>query len=437
MIDLGEVPAAGVGEPDPARPRRSLPYRRLLGPPALALAVALGGAVPPPPPPPEPLTLPVTVRDSVRVEDGRIHVIGPGEELAGQPRSRRMMRYPVGSYTLPGLTPGPRWTLVLDGDVGFIGSGPGDLLLYSYQGDFEGGTAVAAVRPGSSEPVWNREVFLYGLAPDRATALAFEALTESFQDFVGLDTRTGATRWRVSRPAGGQMIVRDAQDRADFPERIYTLRPDGLIETWDTGTGRSAGTTRTTVPVDGRTQFWSAGGLLLVGHPDIGTVGYDGRDLTERWRAVPGLEENTYPYACGIVICLTGRPGGLAAIDPATGRDLWRNDFWAFTQPIGDRLLVGVDDLIDPELAVLDPMTGRIVADVGPWRSGGSGPEPGTAWVYRIRSPDYQMRYGVLELATGKVRVLGIAERIAGDCRFVTGVLVCRRLDSSVGVWRL
>lgn len=52
------------------------------------------------------------------------------------------------------------------------------------------------------------------------------------------------------------------------------------------------------------TQFWSAGGLLLVGHPDAGTIAFREDDLAERWRqGAPGLREPTFSYTCGVVIC--------------------------------------------------------------------------------------------------------------------------------------
>lgn len=444
VIDLGEVPSGEPGETEPVRPRGSLPYHWVLTPLAIALTVVLGGGAPPPPRPPAPLTLDVTLRDSVRVADGRVHVIGPGEKADGQPKSRRLLRYPISAYALPDLTPLNTWTTVVDGDISFVGAGLEDILIYSYQGNFAGGSAVAAVRPGSAEPVWTRPAFLFGISADRTTLLAFENGDEDLyqQDWRGVDTRTGEIRWTVPQPEGGHLTLRGAGDDGAYPSRIYTLRPDGLIESWDTVDGTLAGSVRTTVPVDQYTHFWSAGGLLMAGHPSTGTIAYSDDDLRERWRrAAPGLEENTFPYACGVVICLTGQPGDLTAIDPATGRELWHLSqprLWeGATHPAGDRLVVGTNDLTEPQLSVLDARTGRVVVEAGHWRSGGTGPEPGTVWVYRIKVPGYQLRYGILDLTTGKVRVLGTADRIAGDCRFESGVLICRRLDSSVGVWRL
>ncbi|GAA1605742.1 PQQ-binding-like beta-propeller repeat protein [Actinoplanes couchii] len=443
VIDLGEVPPDDPGDTEPVRPPGSPRHRWILTPLTVALTVALGGAVPPPPAPPEPLTLAVTLRDSVRVSGGRVHVIGPGEEAEGTPRSRRLMRYPVRSYTLPGLTPANSWTTVVDGDISYVGDGVGDILLYSYQGNFTGGNAVAAVRPGSATPVWERQAFFYAVSPDRGTVLAFRDTTAEpvRQDWLGVDTRTGAIRWQVAQPAGGHLTLRGAGDPAAYPARIYTLRPDGVIEARDTADGRLAGSVRTTIPVDKDTQFWSAGGLLLAGHPSTGTIAYGDDDLGERWRrGAPGLPENSSPAACRAVICLIERPGQLTGVDPATGRELWsvaESQVWGLSQPVGGHLLISDGDPVDAKLSVLDTATGRSVAVPGGWRSGGPGPEPDTAWVYLVRTPGYQMRYGVLDLATGQVRVLGAADEIAGDCTFESGALVCRRLDSSVGVWRL
>jgi hypothetical protein len=45
--------------------------------------------------------------------------------------------------------------------------------------------------------------------------------------------------------------------------------------------------------------------------------------------------------------------------------------------------------------------------------------------------------FASLDPATLAVRVLGAAERVSGDCQTTAEVLVCRRLDASVGIWQL
>ena len=45
--------------------------------------------------------------------------------------------------------------------------------------------------------------------------------------------------------------------------------------------------------------------------------------------------------------------------------------------------------------------------------------------------------YGLLDPAELAVRVLGSADRVSGECRASTGVMICRLIDASVAVYRL
>ena len=45
--------------------------------------------------------------------------------------------------------------------------------------------------------------------------------------------------------------------------------------------------------------------------------------------------------------------------------------------------------------------------------------------------------FASLNPATLAVRVLGSAERVSGDCQITPNLLICRRLDASVGIWKL
>ncbi len=47
------------------------------------------------------------------------------------------------------------------------------------------------------------------------------------------------------------------------------------------------------------------------------------------------------------------------------------------------------------------------------------------------------VRYGLFDPVTLRVRVLGAAEPVYDDCQTTPDVLVCRRIDASVGIWRL
>ena len=45
--------------------------------------------------------------------------------------------------------------------------------------------------------------------------------------------------------------------------------------------------------------------------------------------------------------------------------------------------------------------------------------------------------YALLDPADRGVRVLGAATDVSGDCQTTDEVLVCRRIDASVGIWQL
>jgi hypothetical protein len=45
--------------------------------------------------------------------------------------------------------------------------------------------------------------------------------------------------------------------------------------------------------------------------------------------------------------------------------------------------------------------------------------------------------YAELDPANRGVRVLGSAVDVSGDCQTTDEVLVCRRIDASVGIWAL
>ncbi|MEV0897272.1 PQQ-binding-like beta-propeller repeat protein [Actinoplanes sp. NPDC049802] len=431
VIDLGEVPAGEPGEA--VLPGAPPPYRWILGSLALVLLIALGGAAPAAAPPPPPRIIPLTLRDAIRVSDDRLYLIGPGEPVGGPVRT-----HTVRGYLLPGVTELGVWTAALTGDVFAIADGGDGTLLISHSDPESGRDTVTAVRPGSTEPVWRRAGLMFGLSGDRGTALIHDDDEGRHrQAWHGLDSRTGKVRWTVgSPPDPGGSALRTGYFYTGFPELIYTLHGDGRLEARETGTGRVTVTTRILQPVDDITTLWVAGGVLGISHGDE-TVAYDDTSLAERWRSGPLVGPDGYLLDCKPLICAFTRQDGLAGIDPATGRQVWRQDGWDSREPLGDHVMLSSAARGDPELAVLDTRTGRIIARAGRWSNGGPGPRPGTAYVHRVDATDNTMRYGVLELATGKVRLLGSADRIAGDCQFRAGVLICRRLDASAGIWRL
>ncbi|MEU8656760.1 PQQ-binding-like beta-propeller repeat protein [Actinoplanes philippinensis] len=437
LIDLGEVPSGGPGETETALPRAPLPYRWILGLLTALLVVLLGGGGPPPQPPPGPVVLPITLGDGIRTGDGRLYVIGQAEPIGTVIRT-----YAIQAYDLPAVTPAGVYRVTVSGDVFSVVDAGDGLLLVSYNDNESATLGLMAVRPGGGAPVWRRAANLFGISADHAMALVQEeslpGRPENHNVWRALDPRTGQVRWSVEQPVDGQLTMAPGFYSAGFPPRFYVVHGDGRVVTHDALTGAPVGGVRLPRPLAEDSVIWVAGGLLLAGYGDDETIAYDALTLTERWRADGGiLPEEGYAQSCEPMVCVAAIVQGLTGFDPATGRRLWRSAGYDSSEVIDGHVLIARASQSEPALAVLDPSTGRTTEVPGFWTSGGPGPSPGTAWVYRLQAVGYELRYGVLDLATGRVRLLGHAEWITGDCRFTTGVLICRRADSTVAVWRL
>jgi outer membrane protein assembly factor BamB len=430
LIDLGEVPG---GEPEPALPRGPLPYRWILGILTVVLTVVLGGGGPPPEPPPEPVVVPLTINDGIRLDGDRLYVIEQADPIGSVVRD-----HTIRAYGLPGVNLLNTYRVKVRGDIHQISDIGDGLLMVSYSDVQSGAPGTMVTRPGEEAPVWERPVAFYGLSPDRSLFLGYEGPGGRRSVWYGFDPRTGAVRWSMEPPVSSLLAVPLETSWSGFSERLYLLRTDGLLEALSTRTGAVTRSVRLAAPVRDHTVFWASGGLLLVGRGPDETTAYDQETLAEKWRR-PGsvMPDDGYPQDCRPTICIARYGGGLQAVDPATGQRLWSAGRYDASEVIDGNVLVAQSSQAEPVLAVLDPVTGAVAARITGWVSGGPGPEPGTAWVYRLDQPGYHLQFGVLDLGDRKVRVLGRAERIAGNCQFTTTVLVCRRLDSSIAVWRL
>ncbi|BEL11973.1 hypothetical protein Q0Z83_101640 [Actinoplanes sichuanensis] len=429
LIDLGEVPS---GEPESALPRPPLPaYRWILGLLTVVLAALLGGAGPPPPST-DPVFLPINLGDRIQVAGDRLYVAG----LVG-PIGTVMRTYAIRAYQLPEVTPLGEFQATVPGDIFTFSAIGDDLLLVAFNDVQSSDSGLMAVRVGGGEPLWRRTASLYGLDQQSGLTLIQENVTSDRSVWRALDARTGAVHWSLEQPGSDQVTMSTGSYWAGYPARLFSVRDDGLIEVRDGRTGTLTATARLPRPPGPDFVAWATAGLLVAGYGTEETIAYDELTMAERWRrSGEVLPDAGFPQDCGPMICLAGFPSGLSVVDPATGREVAHSDGFDTAEVIGDRVLVAQASQTQPELAVLDPRTGR-TAIAGPWASGGPGPKPGTAWIYRHQAVGYALRYGILDLATGRVWLRGRAERIAGDCRFSTDALVCRRLDSSIAIWRL
>ncbi|GIF36036.1 PQQ-binding-like beta-propeller repeat protein [Actinoplanes xinjiangensis] len=439
LIDLGEVAPGGPGEPEIALPRPPLPYRWILGLLTVVLVALLGGGGPPPQPRPGPVVLPISLGDRIQAEGDRLYVVGEAEPIGAVQRT-----YLIRAYHLPEVTMLAEYRVTVSGDIYAIAGLDDDVLLLGYNDVQTSVPGLLAARPGGGEPLWRRTANMYGVSPDHDLLLVQEETAPGRADsrtvWRALDPRTGTVRWSIEQPPGGHVTMSTGFYWTGYPKLIYTVRGDGLAEARDGHTGAATATVRLPRPPGADFVAWATADLLMAGYGKDETIAYDEATLTERWRrAGPVLPEGGYPQDCKPMICLVGInfQEGLTILDPATGRDLWHADEYDSTEVIDGRVLAARTSQAEPVLAVLEPRTGRTTTVAGSWTSGGPGPEPGTAWVYRHQAVGYSLRYGVLDLAEGTVRVRGRAERIAGDCQFTAQTLICRQLDSSIAIWRL
>ena len=434
MIDLGEVPPGGRERaPVVAGRRRPVPYRAVLGGLTVLLTALTAGAAHRAPPAP-PTVIDARPGDTMVVGADRVFVVAPGPPLQGSAVQNKI----ISEYRLPGGDLLTRTTVAVTGAV-FDVQSAGDVVLVSHQVDTVGGEATVALPAGGDRALWRRPSRVVAVSPPDGLVLLRENSPEFGDlDWHGIDLATGAVRWSLRQPPRGFIMPADHVD--GFPRRLVSATDGGSLAVLDTVTG--AATATATVPVRRQqagadVPVWIAGDLLLVGAPD-GTTAYSLAGLAERWHSPADLVGRWVQEECA-AICALNWQGGLRVLDRGTGRPLWSDERWNYVDQVGRYLVAsqntGPERL--PGVSVLDPRTGRVEGAVDGWRPIG-GPRPdGVVHAVRAEPAGDTVWYARLDLDTRAVRLLGRAERVAGDCRTAADVLVCRRIDASVGLWSL
>jgi outer membrane protein assembly factor BamB len=114
------------------------------------------------------------------------------------------------------------------------------------------------------------------------------------------------------------------------------------------------------------TEVTVADGALYVGQrvdgrTSLTSFGLD--TLTQIWRTTDGLPGGLTD--CGTVICVSDGTT-LAAIHPATGRQLWTQPRWQYGYALGSGALLASHSGSEQEATLLDPATGRPLRELGP-----------------------------------------------------------------------
>jgi hypothetical protein len=434
LIDLGELPPRGQRRQLPPAGQWPIPWRTVLGGFSVVLLVLLGGAAYRPPPA-GPTVIDAEPADATFVTGDRLFVVSTG----GDPFGSAVHNKIVSAYALPTGTLLSRTTVAVTGAI-FSVLAAGDTILVSYQVDTVGAEATVALDAGTDRARWRHPARL--LAASAADDLVL--LRENSPQFgnlhrYGIDLATGATRWTLDQPVFGLTIEAPAGE--GFPERLVTATLDGHVEVRNPITGAITAKADVRPPADWRRQgisMWAADNLVLLGGK-AGTTAYSLTDLRRLWDDTVDLSERYVLPHCDDSVCVVGSFVGVQVLNPATGQQRWAAATWGGLEQVGDYLLadgpVG-GPAAEPQ-TVVDTLTGKRRGDFGAWRASGEARPDGTIVGLRPVPGQDVVWYASLNPATLTVRVLGSADRVSGDCKTTALVLVCRRVDASVGIWPL
>lgn len=260
---------------------------------------------------------------------------------------------------------------------------------------------------------------------------------------------SGQARWSASLPAGTMRTYGEPanpipaeQSAPHRPGLMVTRLPSGLTEVRDLASGAVVVRSADLTPVDpdggGRWPLRVFDDLLLARDSQRSVGGYGLDRLDQRWTIEWEVDQDLWPMPCGDALCLFRPQGGVRMLELTTGRVRWEDPRWVSLLPVGAYLVTnGVSQSSAvAELIVLDPATGRRLGGLGSWNvigfAGG-----GTRLTGVRFGPDGRTLVAELDPALRSARVLAVVSDVSGDCQSGAGLLICRRLNGEIGVWRL
>lgn len=329
-------------------------------------------------------------------------------------------------YDLPGG--GLRWSVPMSAPTAqlFAAWWVGDTAVVMTQPPDGSCCQLTAYRGRDGEVRWSRQGAPTDIdAADHLLALSLPSSTEV------VDMATGRVLWQ------------DADSAVSFlpwPGQILVTRyRDGTVERRDLGTGEVLASGRVFPPEKTFMASTTVDGKLIVSYAGDGRDGtvaaYDVDTLTPRWKRHGSPADWVDP--CGPVICLRGG-GAMQAVDPATGAARWRTAEWAGQEWAGRVLLFAAGPDEPQPVAVVDPLTGRVLLDLRAWRMMSLTARPGSDLLLRSASAGKgRTALAVADLTRLSLRVVGVIPGKVSECQRDGGILACRTTDGGLQVWSL
>ncbi|SIN39650.1 PQQ-binding-like beta-propeller repeat protein [Micromonospora cremea] len=423
FIDLGELRHEPEPAPLPRPPRANgRPLRCAL---VLLFVLVTLAAAAAPPPRRAVVTLPAMLGADVMDLGDLFLVIDP---ITPQTPQRRLA-----AFRLPGGEPVWKVPLPAEGRYWGVASAAGMLLVTGHEiGPDRQGTLTVVLDRATGAYRWQQPGSPVQLADGN---LLFQSGGENEPvSLRAVDPCCGTLRWQL--PTTSDYTIYGGTGRG--VERVVVNQVDGPVEVRDATTG--AVLARADLRPPGGGPFGSVQVvndlLLIVGEAPVAVTAYGLDRLDRRWSST--ADRIDFVSDCGPVLCLQTRSNGLRAVDPATGRELWSSERWGWVWPFDGRLMATTLSSAGPgaeQLVVLDPPTGRVLAELGRWELAGS--DPGGPMIGLRRYPGGGLLVAELNVRAGTVRTLDVLSDANGECQASPGRLLCRRVDGSYGLWQL
>ncbi|GAB3145279.1 hypothetical protein GCM10027290_24890 [Micromonospora sonneratiae] len=432
IIELGERRDEVPLDTEPRLPRwLSLRWPRLILVLILLLAVVTAGD-PLPRYLPE-LVIPARLGAQLTIEGDRLFLSEPTED-GGQISAirasdgRRLWQSPpmVGQPTIYGLLSG-RLILTASREPGETGE-------------------TAAVDPKTGALSWRHPATLAGIGTGDVLLLRDgEVRNQQPSMLMAVDPASGSVVWSHRVPAGATLST--SFSYSSGTERISQIMvglPSGRVELREMTTGAliRAIDLPPRLPEDQQRMPYIVGDLLIAPGDNDQITAYGLDRLEHRWTIQRDRNRVFGPIDCGDSLCFFHPSGGIWAVDASTGKDRWADAKWGMVSSLDGYLLATEADLTrrPPMLAVLASDTGRVLGELGRWNI--AGPVADGRPVAAIRSDsDGRAWIAWLDLAKQKARIVLVVRDVSGDCYVHpdggTGVLICRRSDGAIMVWRL